>query len=156
MSAPNIHGKYRSVPASKLLAALADSLTDIKNEDGLTDADLGAELGKHEDTAAKYRTALADMPATVLLRGIARWDGRFINRAAALVGGKFVPLDAGDVNDRQGVTALMRAVLSLQEALEDDDVVDDVELAQRRALVEDAGRVIDRYRERLRPRAVAS
>lgn len=154
MSAPSIHGKYRSVPASKLLEALATSLSAIKDEDGLTDADLGAELGKHEDTAAKYRTALADMPATVLLRGISRWDGRFINRALALVGGKFVALESSEMSDRQGVTALMRAVLSLQEALEDDDIVDDAELAERRTLVEAAGQVIDRYRERLRPRAV--
>jgi hypothetical protein len=150
MTVPKIHGSHRSVPASKLLKALADALTQIKDEDDLTDADLGAELGKHGDTAAKYRAGLADMPGTVLLRGILRWDGRFINGALALLGFKLVALDPAHGSDRAAFTALTGLLHQFAEALEDDGVIDDDELEAMRPSVEKVGRHVDRLRERLR------
>lgn len=153
-TAPRIHRTYRSVSASEMMEAIGESLSAIKSEDGLTDADLGAELGKSEDQAAKYRTSLAEMPATVFIRACRRWNGRFANRVFGLFGGKLVMLDPGAGSDRAGQTALMRAVLALQDALE-DDVLDDVELVQRRAIIEEAGRAIDRWRNRLSLRSVA-
>jgi hypothetical protein len=153
-ASPTIYVRYRSISASKLVNALAHSLTDIKVEDELTDSDVGAILGKGDDQAAKYRTGLAEMSVTTFMRGCAAWNGRFANEAFAQVGMKLIPLDAGEQTDMQGVTSLMRAVLALQEALEDDGVVDDVELAQRRSLIEDAGRYVDQCRDRLRLRSV--
>lgn len=155
MVEPTIVPRHRIASASSMLAALGDSLTAIKREDELTDSDLAAGLGKGDDQAAKYRTGLAEMSVTTFLRGCLHWNGRFANTALAMVGMKLVPMDAGEVTDRQGVTSLMRAVLALQEALEDDGVVDDVELIQSRALIEDAGRFVDQCRERLKVRAVA-
>ena len=151
---PRIHGAYRSVSALEMMEAIGASLSAIKAEDGLTDADLGAELGKSEDQAAKYRTALAEMPATVFIRACRRWNGRFANRIFGLFGGKLVMLDPGRESDRAGQTALMRAVLALQDALE-DDVLDDVELVQRRGILEEAGRAIDQWRARMTQRTEA-
>jgi hypothetical protein len=155
MSARTIVPPFRTISASKLVNAVAGSLTEIKREDDLTDEELGGFLGKGVDQGKKYRTGLAEMPMTSFLRGCERWNGRFANDVLALIGMKIVPLDSGGLEDRRGVTALMRAVLSLQEATEDDDQVDEVELAQRRALIEDAGQYIDQLRERLKLRAVA-
>lgn len=63
--------------ASSVLKALADDLTAIKHEDGLTDADIGRVLGKSEDQAAKYRTGLADMGVVSFAAGKREWNGRF-------------------------------------------------------------------------------
>lgn len=156
MDKPTIHNRYRSIPASKLLLALADSLTAIKAEDELTDADLGAELGKHEDTAAKYRAGLADMPGTTLLRAFGRWNGRFANPALALLGLKLVTLESGEHSDRGSLSALTHLLLQMSLALETDDEIDDDELTAMGSVLENAGQAIDRLRERRRFRGDAA
>lgn len=156
MTTPHIHGRYRTVPASLLLKTLGDSLEEIKAEDRATDADLGQVLGKHEDTAARYRTALAEMGIVSFLRGCREWDGRFANAALALVGMRLTPLDAGEGNDRGSVTALCGLIGEIAAALENDGEVDDAELAAMRPALEAAAKHIDRFRDRLRLRAVAN
>ena len=155
MSAPTIHGRFRTVSASAMLETLGRSLTQIKDEDRLTDADLGAVLGKSEDQAAKYRGGMADMGVVSLLRGAREWDGRFMNEALGLVGMKMLPLDVGVGSDRATFTALTGLLHQIAAALENDGEIDDAELLAMRTELERAGSHIDRLRERLKPRAVA-
>ena len=156
MTAPHIHGPYRTVPASLLLSTLGDSLEAIKSEDRATDADLGQVVGKHEDTAARYRTGLAEMGVVSFLRGCREWDGRFANPVLALVGMRLTPIDAGSGSDRGSVTALCGLIGEIAQAVEDDGAVDDAELAAMRPALEAAAKHIDRFRDRLRLRAVAN
>jgi hypothetical protein len=155
MTKPTIHGRHRTISASMLLDTLGESLAAIKDEDRATDDDLGAVLGKSDDQAAKYRVGLAEMGVVAFLRGCEKWDGRFANGVLNKLGMKLVPLDAGQADAHTSVSSLMKAVLSLHEAAADDGVFDDVELAQRRSLIEDAGKVLDGLRERLTLKAVA-
>jgi transcriptional regulator with XRE-family HTH domain len=148
MSAPTIHGSYRSVSGSKLLSTLGESLQAIKEEDGLTDEDLGAELGKSDDQAAAYRKANAEMSATTLLRACKRWNGRFANAAFALIGLKVVPLDGAVVSDRRALTIVARSQAAIAENLE-DEVMTDEELVEDRAAIEAAGAMYDGWRQRL-------
>lgn len=156
MTAPHIHTPYRTVPASLMLKTLGESLEAIKHEDGATDADLGAVLGKSEDTAARYRTGLAEMPVVSFLRGCREWDGRFANAALALVGMKLAPLNAADGCDRKGFSALCALLAEMAEAVEDDGKIDDTELLAMRPELEAAAKHIDRLRDRLRLRAVTT
>lgn len=155
MSRQQIHGRFTTVPASLLLKTLGDSLDDIRRQDGANDEDLGAVLGKHKDTAERYRKAEGEMGVVAFLRGCRAWDGRFANATLALVGMKLVEIDSGEGSDRAGFTALATLLAQLSEALEDDNIVDDRELAAMAAAVESAGKHIDRLRERLRPRLVS-
>lgn len=156
MSRPHIHGRYRTVPASKMLNALGESLEAIKREDGATDADLGAVLGKSDDAAARYRTALAEMPVVSFLRGCREWDGRFANGVLSLVGMKLTPLDANDGCDRQAVTALCSLLAKKSAALENDGVIDDQELEDMWPELEAAARHIDRLRQRRSVRLISN
>jgi hypothetical protein len=156
MTAPQIHPRFRTVPASLLLKTLGESLEAIKSEDEATDADLGAVLGKSDDTAARYRTGLAEMPIVAFLRGCGKWDGRFANAALALVGMKLSPLDAAEGCDRKSFTALCALLSEMAQALEDDNEIDDRELLSMRPEIEAASKHLDRLRERLRLRAVAN
>lgn len=156
MSAPQFHGRYRTVPASLLLDTLGASLATIKEEDRATDADLGAVLGKSEDRAAAYRAGSGDMGVVSFLRGCREWDGRFANAVLALVGMKLAPIDAAAGNDRAGFAAQCRLLSEMAEALENDGEIDDAELARMRPAIEAAAKHIDRFRDRLRLRAVAN
>lgn len=156
MTAPHIHSRYRTVPASLLLDTLGESLTAIKREDAATDADLGQVLGKSEDRAAAYRAGNGDMGVVSFLRGCREWDGRFANAALAHVGMRLVPLDAGEGCDRASVTALCALLAKKSAALENDGIIDDAELEDMWPELEAASRHIDRLRERKRLRAVSN
>jgi succinyl-CoA synthetase alpha subunit len=156
MSTPQIHGRYRTVPASLLLKAIGDALEEIKDEDKATDADLGAVLGKHEDTAARYRTGLAEMPVVSFLRGCREWDGRFANAALGLVGMRLAPIDAAAGCDRASVTALCSLLAKKSAALENDGVIDDDELEDMWPELEAAAKHIDRLRDRRRLRMISN
>lgn len=149
MSRPEIHGSYRSVSGSKLLTTLGKSLQTIKDEDDLTDDDLGAELGKSDDQAGAYRKATSEMSVTTFLRACRRWNGRVANQAFALIGMKLVPLDGTIQCDVRGITIVLKAVAAMHGHLEDDQQIDDEELKWSRAEVESAGAVFDGWRQRL-------
>jgi hypothetical protein len=156
MTGPHIHRRYATVPASLLLETLGKSLTAIRDEDRATDADLAAVLGKSEDSAGRYRAGNGDMGVVSFLRGCRAWDGRFANGVLALVGMKVVPLEAGTGTDRASFSAIAGLLAELAMALEDDGQIDDIELHSMRQALESAGGHIDRLRDRLRLRAVAS
>lgn len=154
---PQIVGRRRAVPASSILDALGKALAEIKDEDGLTLEDLGAVLGKSDDQAGKYILGTADMGVVSYHRGMQAWNGRFTNRAAALVQCKVTSLDPAEQTDRASLSALTRLLLQMSVALENDDAIDDEELAAMGAELENAGQAIDRLRERrrFRPESVA-
>jgi hypothetical protein len=155
MSAPMIHGAYRTVSASKLLAALGASIGRIKERDQLTYADVGRVFGKGDDQAAKYKDGTAEMGVTSFLFGCREWDGSFANDAFALVGMKLVPIETSAATDRDALPALTGLLHEVAVALADDGKIDDRELAGMRQELEEAGRAIDALRERLRLRSVA-
>jgi hypothetical protein len=153
MSAPTFNGHGSFVSASKLVEAIAADLTQIKAEEGLTDAELGEALGVGDDQAAKYRTGLATMNAVAFIRGCQHWNGRFANSALAKIGQKVVGIGSSKATDRHGLTALTKLMLEVSIALEDDEQVDDLELARMKKQLEDAGSYVDKMRHRLAERA---
>lgn len=145
MPDPAIVRTYRVAPASKLIDALAESLSVIKEQDELTDADLGAVMHKGADQGAKYRNGLAEMGAVAFLRGCERWNGRFANDVLSLVGMKLVPIDAEPVSDQTLQTRLAKLMLEVSIALE-DGVIDDLERARMKRTLIEAGEAIDARR----------
>jgi hypothetical protein len=156
MTAPHIHGRYRTIPASLMLETVGASLSKIKSEDRATDADLGAVLGKSEDRAAAYRDGRGDMGLVSFLRGCREWDGRFANDVLSLVGMKLVEIDAGEGADRESLTAMASLLAKVASALEDDGRIDDAELLDMSQALEAAGKHIDRLRARRRVKIVAT
>lgn len=138
----------RVASASKLIDTLAESLSVIKEQDDLTDADLGAVMHKHKDQGAKYRTGLAEMPVVAFLRGCERWNGRFANDVLALVGMKLVPLHREPVSDQTLQTRLAKLMLEVSVALEDGEI-DEMELARMKRTLIEAGEAIDAKRGRV-------
>lgn len=145
MTAPLIHGNRRTVSASAILKALGDDLGRIKQEDGLTWADLGRVLGKSEDQAAKYAEATADMPVTAFYFAKREWNGRFTGTADALVGHRV----ADGTDDRQRESHILQAALALSVALSDGELKDE-EVAANRATLEMARDSIDGLLARLK------
>ncbi|RSV41572.1 hypothetical protein CA234_09600 [Sphingomonas sp. ABOLE] len=139
-----------------LLKTIGDSLDDIRREDGATDQDLGVVLGRSKDSAERYRKGEGEMGVLAFLLGCKAWDGRFANPVFNLLGFKLVEMQSGAGSDRAGFTALATLLAELAEALEDDNIVDDRELAAMASAVESAGKHIDRLRERLSLRLVSN
>lgn len=156
MTAPQFHSRYRTIPASLMLSTLGASLTAIKSEDGATDSDLGAVLGKSDDRAAAYRNGDADMGLVSFLRGVREWDGRFANAVLGLVGMKVIPIEAGEGADRETLTAMATLLAQVAAALEDDGEIDDEELGGMSQALEAAGKHIDRLRDRRRLKIVSN
>jgi len=155
MSGKAIHRPYRSISDTSLVEAMGRALSLIKEEDGLTDADLGRELGKAgEDSGRAYRTGFATMNAVSFIRGCQSWNGRFADEVFSLIGMKLTPLDCGEPLGRSSATALTRLLLQVSVALEDGNITDAELVAMRREL-DEAGRAIDSMRERLGPRDAA-
>lgn len=124
--------------ASNAVAAIALALTEIKHEDGLTDADLGAVLGKSEDMAAKYRTGLATMDFITFGRGKHYWNGRFTGHFDRLC----TESRPGAHCDHAGQSLILKAALALSVALEDGKV-DAEEVRANRSTLEDARDAIE-------------
>jgi hypothetical protein len=136
--------------ASAVLEAVASDLTQIKAEDGLTDADIGAVLGKSEDQAAKYRTALADMGLVSFARGKREWNGRFTGGLDRLCSET-----RPTVCDRSGHSRLLEAALAFSIALEDGEITVE-EVRANRATLESARDAIEAQLAKLgTPKVVA-
>lgn len=131
--------------ASSVLEALASELTTIKNEDGLTDADIGRVLGKSEDQAAKYRTGLADMGVVSFAAGKREWNGRFTGAFDRLC----VDSRPGKVADHIVLTTVLDAAARISKALEDGEIKPE-EVRDNRAALEGARASIDALLGKLR------
>jgi len=150
---PQIHGRRSSFPASVALAQLGEDLTNIRKEDGLTWKDVGRVLGKSEDRASNYATALAEMPVSAFLLGCREWNGRFGNGVLSLIGMKLVETDTETVNDSQKLARILRLASLIGDALVDIETpgaVDDNELENIGSeVLDEASRAIDALRGRL-------
>lgn len=154
MSDSGIPPGHRSVSASKLIDTLAESLALIKDQDDLSDKDLGKVMHKGLDAGKAYRTGFAEMGVVAFLRACERWNGRFANKALAMIGMKLVPLEARPQSDRSFSVILSRLKLAVDEALENDGEIDDHELDGMTTLLDEAGRAIDARRARPALRAI--
>ncbi len=143
---PQIHGGWRSFSVSNALEVLGATLKRIRDDDGLSWKEVGRILGKSDDRASDYANALSEMPVGAFLLGCKDWNGRFANPALALVGMKLVPVVRRPQGDRTFSVILTRLQLAVNEALENDDEIDDAELAAMQALLEEAGQAIDARR----------
>lgn len=134
MSARRIHQRRAVFSSSNVRDALATTLTQIKEEDELTDADLGSILGKSKERAREYRLGLSTMDAETLGRGKMYWNGRFTGLFDRLC----IDSRPGVDSDRSIVTAMLNACSALNSALEDDDEIDAEEVWDHRAILEEA------------------
>jgi hypothetical protein len=137
-TSPPIHGKRTVFSASSVLEAIASELSAIKDADGLTDADLGAVLGRSEDQAAKYRTGLAEMGVVAFARAKREWNGRFTGALDSLC----EQTRPGVHCDSSTLTAVLQAAARLAKALEDGEIKPE-EVRDNRAELEAARDAID-------------
>ena len=117
MADPTIHGFRTTVSASDMVNSLADALGEIRQQDRLTWADMGAVLGKSEDQAAKYADGSAVMDITTFWRARQRWGSRFTGYFDRLC------TTTSQTNDRLGQTEVLTASLAMSRALLDDDTI---------------------------------
>lgn len=124
-------GRRPVFSASAVRDAIAADLTTIKNEDGLTDADIGRVLGKSEDQAQKYRTGLAEMGVVAFAAGQREWGGRFTGSLSRLCAAS----RPQPVDDQFTLVALLDLGARLAAALEDGRI-DPSEVEANRAQLE--------------------
>jgi len=151
--APHIHGKLASFSASNALETIGADLRKIKDEDGLSWKDVGRVLGKSDDRAADYASAISEMPVTSFLLGLREWNGRLGGNVLALIGQKLGPADVGDMTDNEKLSHILRLAHLMSVALSDEKtpgVADDEELcAIGSEALDEAARSIDALRSRL-------
>jgi hypothetical protein len=152
MTAPHIHGRYRSFSVSNALDTLGASLKTIKDEDRLSWKEVGRILGKSDDRAADYSTGISEMPVGAFLLGCREWNGRLANEVFGQIGMKLVPADADDTTDSEKLCRVLKLAHMLSAAIADDKtpgVIDDDELeAFGTADLEEAERAIAALRAR--------
>lgn len=148
MSDRAISPLHRTISASRLVESLGESLSRIKAEDGLTDAELGKYLHKGVDAGKAYRTGYAEMPVTSFLRGCERWNGRFANDTLAHVGMKLVPLADAEISGQSLQSRLAKLMFEVSVALEDGEI-DDLEIQRMKRSLVEAGEAIDGYRSKV-------
>lgn len=134
MSDPQIHGNCQVYSASSAVAALGKALGEIKVQDGLTWADLGAVLGKSEDMAAKYADGSATMDVVAYGRGKREWGSRFTGYFDRLCEDS----RPGKLSDRHAESAVLLAALRLSECLSDDGAITAAEVRLHRSTLEAA------------------
>lgn len=134
MSPPMVLGKAPPYSATNAVEAIARALTEIRVADKLTFADLGAVLGKSDDSAAHYCDGSATMDAVTFGRGKKEWGSRFTGYFDRLC-------DAGrheHVADRHCETSILKAALALSVALSDDECISNEEIRTNRQAIEEA------------------
>lgn len=119
--------------ASNALDAVARALGEIKHQDSLTWADVGAVLGKSDDQAAKYAEGSATMDFVTFGRARHYWGTRFTCYFDQLCGASTV---AGD--ERHILTVILSAANRISEALEDNGEVDADEVHANRKILSEA------------------
>ena len=125
--------------ASSVRDTIAETLTAIKQEDGITYADLGRVLGKSGDRAEAYCNGdFSDMSGFSLLAAWREYNGRFIGPIRALVEGS----RPGAHCDHAGQSSILKAALALSVALEDGKV-DAEEVRANRSTLENARDAIE-------------
>lgn len=148
MPSPPIHGNRAVYSASAALEAAGQALGEIKAQDKLTWADIGAVLGVSEDQAAKYAEGSATMNIVTFGRGKQYWNGRFT--------GYFDRLCTDSrpiaVDDRKAQCTILEAALAMSVALADGNVTAE-EVRANRPTLEAARDAIEAQLGKLRPAA---
>lgn len=134
MPSQRIHGNPPPFSASNVVDALSRALCEIKAADRLTFSDLGAVLGKSEDSAAHYCDGSATMDSVTFGRGKKEWGSRFTGYFDRLCEAGA----AGSANDRACETSVLQAALALSVALGDDGKITNEEIRRNRASIEAA------------------
>lgn len=134
--------------ASNALEALGKALGEIKAQDGLTWADMGAVLGVSDDQAAKYASGEAAMNAVAYGRGKREWNGRFTGYFDRLC----TDSRTRTTDDRCTLTAMIDLAARLAKALEDGELQPH-EIRDNRAQLENVRDLIDAQLAKLRPAA---
>ena len=145
MTQPTIHGKKPVYTASNALAAIGKAIGEIRQEDGLTWAEVGRVLGKSEDQAAKYADGSAEMG--IISFGLAKreWNGRFTGYFDRLC---VDSRPAGVHTDQSALTHLLAAAGQLSHALEDGEITA-AEVRDNRAALENARDAINEQLSKL-------
>jgi hypothetical protein len=118
---------------SNVLWAIATALSEIKGADDLTDADMGALLGKSPDQARAYRRGEAMMDAETFGRGKREWNGRFTGYYDRLCEDS----RPGNVCDRATLSVILECAARLSKALEDGEIAVE-EVLEHRSQIEEA------------------
>ena len=106
--------------ASSVRDTIAETLSAIKEEDGLTYADMGRVMGKSGDRAEAYCNGdFSDMSGFSLLAAWREWNGRFVGPLRTLVEGS---RPGGAHCDHAGQSAILKAALAISVALQDGEV----------------------------------
>jgi transcriptional regulator with XRE-family HTH domain len=148
MKAPHIHGKRPSFSVSRAVDQLGEDISRIREEDGLTWADVGRVLGKSEDRAADYARGLSEMSFTSFLLGCREWNGRFSGSVMAMICQRATGLDAEPLPHRHLLSLLTRLAFEISVALEDDDEIDEAEMERMESLLDDVRRGLDALRQK--------
>lgn len=153
MAEPPIHPSRRGFSASSALDALGEDLAKIREDDKLTWAELGEELGKGKDQAMDYAKGLAEMSFTTFLRGCRRWNGRFGGRVLQMIGKRLSDVEEPTpTTDREKESRVLAAALALSVALADDEITED-EIVANRPTIENAIGALEALLARLKVRA---
>jgi hypothetical protein len=148
MSDRTIRGNRPVFSASNALDAVGRALHEIKSQDNLTWADIGAVLGVSEDQAAKYANGMATMSFVTFLRGKREWNGRFTG-----YGDRLAMLSRpGSVNGHVALAHMLSASSSIAAALADGELTTD-EIIENRPMLEAARDEIDGLLSQIRIRA---
>lgn len=138
----------RVVTASMIRTALGDALGRIRSDEQMTWVELGEELGKSDDQAAKYCDGTAEMSVTTFYRAKQRWNGRFTGLADRLV------TDATqEMCGHAAQSSILKAALALSVALEDGNLTVG-EIHANRSTLENARDAIDAQLQKLTPKQV--
>lgn len=148
MSEPMFAGKRPAYSASNALAAIGRAIHEIKVQDGLTWADIGAVLGVSDDQAAKYAEGTASMNAVTFGRGKREWNGRFTGYFDRLC----VDSRPGLVDDHSSLSRMLDAAAKISHMLEDGKITPEEVRAHRKEL-EAARDAIEAQLGKLRPAA---
>lgn len=133
MTSQRFHGNPPPFSASNVVDALSRALCEIKAQDRLTFADLGAVLGKSDDSAAHYCDGSATMDSVTFGRGKKEWGSRFTGYFDRLC-----EAHGASLADRACETSVLTAALALSVALGDDGKITDEEIRRNRASIESA------------------
>ena len=137
--------KRPTYSASNALEALGRAINEIKAQDGLTWADIGAVLGVSDDQAAKYADGTATMNAVTYGRGKREWSGRFSGYFERLC----IDSRPGNFCDRTSLTAVLDAAAGLSKSLEDGEITAQ-EVFEHRQELEAARDALDEQLRKLR------
>ncbi|MFE8106933.1 hypothetical protein DTL00_12870 [Sphingomonas melonis] len=138
--------------ASSVIDTIAQSLTAIRREDGLTFDDMGAIMGKSADQAAKYCAGSATMDAITYARCRREWNGRFDGALDRLCHDTRPTAQA----DRACQSMVLKAALALSIALEDDDEITPSEVRANRGTIEEARDALDGLLRKIAVREVVA